>query len=83
MYVRYLLLNEVQRLYQLKRYVRITNIIMLWFGAFAVLGVGVLGNFQEKNSFKLHFVGAGLAYNLGTVYLIMQVLIIFNFNFRK
>ncbi|GJQ74890.1 hypothetical protein Trydic_g21726 [Trypoxylus dichotomus] len=44
----------------------------LWLGLLAVFGVSLVANFQERIAWKLHFLGAALAYILGTIYTTFQ-----------
>lgn len=44
-----------------------------WVGMGSCLGVSIVGNFQETNVRPVHYVGAFLAFGLGTVYYWMQV----------
>lgn len=46
-----------------------------WVGMGSCLGVSIVGNFQETNVRPVHYVGAFLAFGLGTVYYWMQAYI--------
>lgn len=76
-YVRYRQIQEIGlRHTDVQRAVERLNGRSFWVGMGSCLGVSMVGNFQETNVRIMHYVGAFLAFGLGTVYYWMQVRIV-------
>lgn len=73
-YVRYRQIQEIGlRHSDVHRAVERINGPAFWVGMGSCLGVSIVGNFQETNVRPVHYVGAFLAFGMGTIYYWMQV----------
>lgn len=51
------------------------NVVSLWMGCLACLGMSIVANFQVYNSLVTHMIGAFMVFGLGMVYCWMQCVI--------
>ncbi|XP_058829563.1 DNA damage-regulated autophagy modulator protein 1 [Topomyia yanbarensis] len=75
-YVRFRQIQEISlRHADVQRALERMNGRAFWVGMGSCLGISIVGNFQETNVRIVHYVGAFLAFGLGTLYYWMQAYI--------
>merc|ERR1711874_540421 len=72
-YTRYKQVAEFYKIHPDKQKLKKLNTTSVWLGFLGALGVSVVGNFQETQVALVHFIGASMAFGLGTIYLWVQV----------
>ncbi|XP_022910665.1 DNA damage-regulated autophagy modulator protein 2 isoform X2 [Onthophagus taurus] len=73
-YLRYRQVAEISAIKSIETVTNL-NLYSLWLGLIASFGISIVGNFQETNVFSLHLIGAGMAFGLGAIYEILQVIV--------
>jgi len=78
-YVRYKQIEQYYRdhLSPLSSRILSKNIVSLWFGWGSAFGLSVVANFQESNVFRVHMVGAMMAFGFGNLYSWLQTIMSF------
>uniref|UniRef100_A0A182FK11 CWH43-like N-terminal domain-containing protein n=1 Tax=Anopheles albimanus TaxID=7167 RepID=A0A182FK11_ANOAL len=72
-YVRYRQIQEISyRHSDVRQAIGRYSVIAFWIGIGSCFGISIVGNFQETNVRIAHYVGAFLAFGLGTVYFWIQ-----------
>lgn len=54
--------------------VKKSNKLSISFGCIACLGLSIVANFQETNAMEVHLTGAGMAFGIGSLYFLFQVI---------
>lgn len=75
MYIRYRHLRELIGKFDYLETQQRINYLTLIIGYLACIGCSIVGNFQELHVLVIHWVGAGLTFGMGSVYMILQVLL--------
>ncbi|KAI4458295.1 fasting-inducible integral membrane protein tm6p1-related [Holotrichia oblita] len=74
-YCRYLVIKHTSEIYSLSPLVNRLNNASLWIGFLVALGISLLSNFPRKAHWKIHFLGVAMAFGLGNVYEIIQIIL--------
>eukprot|EP00094_Tigriopus_californicus_P001586 TCALIF_01533-PA protein Name:"Similar to DRAM2 DNA damage-regulated autophagy modulator protein 2 (Homo sapiens)" AED:0.14 eAED:0.14 QI:0/-1/0/1/-1/1/1/0/201 len=72
-YIRYKQVQEFYLSHQMGVASHRTNQVGLILGWIGALGISIVANFQETSVFVVHFIGAMMAFGVGTLYLWTQV----------
>merc|ERR1712142_1355442 len=72
-YIRYKQVADFYVAHEKQVLLKRLNTVALVMGLLGSLGVSIVGNFQETSVVVAHFIGASLAFGLGTIYLWIQV----------
>lgn len=75
MYIRYRQVEHVvMKTIEDENKKKLWNKRSLIFGTIACFGLSIVANFQELNAMEIHLTGAGMAFGIGAIYFLIQVI---------